>query len=201
MIKSGYNMNESVWNSSKVDKVVADSQSSDNPLNKIPAKYMKDVVNYCNANDKAYKSRFSNKNEYELCLVDDAYNEVVNESMNESKSSKIKVTDLDQYKYGVNYTCNNPTFGDDFLLRANEIGAIKVITTQLNPKTNRPFSGKSIFYAIKNKSDYDKLKSIAKELGDIVKINGMYEINWDMHIVVSVDDYDLGSYTVKKGKR
>ena len=47
MIRAGYsNVNESIWNSSKVDKVVADSQSSDNPLNKIPAKYMKDVVKY-----------------------------------------------------------------------------------------------------------------------------------------------------------
>ena len=65
---------------------------------------------------------------------------------------KLTESDLYQYKYGVYYTCNNPTFGDDFLLRANEIGAIKVISTQLNPRTNRPFAGKSIFYAIKRKN-------------------------------------------------
>ena len=111
---------------------------------------------------------------------------------------KLTESELYQYKYGVHYTCNNPTFGDDFLLRANEIGAIKVITTQLNPKTNRPFSGKSIFYAIKHSEDYSKLKDIAEELGGMVKIQNMFEIHWDMHIVVSVDDYELGSYLVKK---
>ena len=119
-------------------------------------------------------------------------------NLRNSNSSKLKASDLSQYKYGVHYTCNNSTFGDDFLLRANEIGAIKVITTQLNPKTNRPFSGKSIFYAIKHSEDYSELKDIAEELGGMVKIENMFEIHWDMHIVVSVDDYELGSYLVKK---
>lgn len=119
-------------------------------------------------------------------------------NLRNANRSKLKESDLAQYKYGVHYTCNNPTFGDDFLLRANEIGAIKVITTQLNPKTNRPFSGKSIFYAIKNAEDYSKLKDIAKELGGMVTIVNMFEIHWDMHIVVSIDDYELGSYLVKK---
>lgn len=122
-------------------------------------------------------------------------------AMNESKSAKLKESDLAQYKYGVNYNCNNPTYGDDFLLKANELGAIKAVTTQLNPKTGKPFAGKSIFYAIKDKSDYDKLKSIAQEFRGSVNVNGMYEINWDMHTIVSVDDYYLGSYTVKKGSR
>lgn len=117
-----------------------------------------------------------------------------------SRQKKLKESDLADYKYGVHYTCNNPTFGDDFLLRANEIGAIKVITTQLNPKTGRPFSGKSIFYAIKSIDDYNELKSIANELGGLVKIENMFEIHWDMHIVVSIDDYELGSYLVKKNK-
>lgn len=111
---------------------------------------------------------------------------------------KLTESDLYQYKYGVHYTCNNPTFGDDFLLRANEIGAIKVISTQLNPRTNRPFAGKSIFYAIKRKEQYSELKSIAQELGGFVNIANMFDINWDMHVVVSVDDYELGSYLVKK---
>ena len=111
---------------------------------------------------------------------------------------KLTESDLYQYKFGVSYTCNNPTFGDDFLHRANEIGAIKVISTQLNPRTNRPFVGKSIFYAIKRKEQYSELKSIAQELGGFVKIANMFDINWDMHVVVSVDDYELGSYLVKK---
>lgn len=117
---------------------------------------------------------------------------------NNVNQHKLTESDLYQYKYGVHYTCNNSTFGDDFLLRANEIGAIKVISTQLNPKTNRPFAGKSIFYAIKSKDDYSKLKSIAEELGGFVKIENMFDIHWDMHIIVSVDDYELGSYLVKK---
>ena len=117
---------------------------------------------------------------------------------NNVSQHKLTESDLYQYKFGVSYTCNNPTFGDDFLLRANEIGAIKVISTQLNPRTNRPFAGKSIFYAIKRKEQYSELKSIAQELGGFVNIANMFDINWDMHVVVSVDDYELGSYLVKK---
>ena len=116
-------------------------------------------------------------------------------------SNKLTESDLYQYKYGVSYTCNNTTFGDDFLLRANEIGAIKVISTQLNPKTNRPFAGRSIFYAIKSLEDYNELKSIAKELGSFVKIGNVFDIHWDVHLTVSIDDYELGSYLVKKNNQ
>lgn len=123
----------------------------------------------------------------------------VGKSMNESKSPKSKV-DLSQYKYRVNYTCNNPAYGDDFLFRANEIGAIKVISNEMNPKTGRPFAGKSIFYAIKDKGDYDKLKSNAKDLPGI-QVGSMAEINWDNYPTVYVDDYEKGSYAVKSNRK
>ena len=126
------------------------------------------------------------------------YVKFADDYQNSVSPHKLTESDLYQYKYGVSYTCNNPTFGDDFLLRANEIGAIKVISTQLNPRTNRPFAGKSIFYAIKLKEQYSELKSIAQELGGFVNISNMFDIHWDMHVVVSVDDYELGSYLVKK---
>ena len=39
---------------------------------------------------------------------------------------------------------------------------------------------------------------IQQASGGMVKIENMFEIHWDMHIVVSIDDYELGSYLVKK---
>ena len=135
-------------------------------------------------------------------MIKSGYRNMDESVMNEAKSSKAKLkeADLAKYPYGVGYTCNNPTFGDDFLRMANKIGAIKVITTQLNPKTGRPFAGKSIFYAVKTKEDYEKLKQIAKDLGSIVQVNSMYSINWDAHVAISVDDYEMGSYVVRKRK-
>lgn len=121
--------------------------------------------------------------------------------MTESKSSKFKI-DLSQYKYRVSYTCNNPTFGDDFLMKANDIGAIKIISTELNPKTGRAFAGRSIFYAIKHKDDYAKLKSIAQDLGGIVQVaSNITEINWDNYLSVTVDDYSTGSHLVKSDRK
>ena len=147
----------------------------------------------------------NSKKEYQIVTRDKSLLDITlmsESTMNEAKSSKAKLkeADLAKYPYGVGYTCNNPTFGYDFLCMANEIGAIKVITTQLNPKTGRPFAGKSIFYAVKTKEDYEKLKQIAKDLGSIVQVNSMYNINWDAHVAISVDDYEMGSYVVRKRK-